>query len=100
MKKPTKQLSNAESQQSDSEDELLTHEVARPLIFGMLPNIYTHNMLTVVNFDHLDFFNCQFIIGLDNEDSTRKWITDYNEKTKETMVFYLNAVIVLVENAY
>ena len=31
LKKPTKQLSYAESQQSDSEDELLTHdEVARP----------------------------------------------------------------------
>ena len=32
LKKPTKQLSCPESQQSDSEDELLTHdEVARPL---------------------------------------------------------------------
>ena len=44
-------------------------------------------MLTVVNFDNLDYFNCQFRINLDNEDSTRKWIADYNEKTKETMVF-------------
>ena len=53
----------------------------------MLPDNYTYKMLTVVNFDNLDSFNCQFRINLDNEDSTRKWIADYNEKTKETMVF-------------
>ena len=40
LKKLTKQLSTTESQQSDSEDEVLTHdEVARPLILVRSPTI-------------------------------------------------------------
>ena len=87
-KKPKKKILHTESKQSDTEDELHKNDkVARPLIFGMLPDNYTYKMLTVAHFDNLDSFSCHFRIKIDNEDNTRKWITQYNEKTKETMVF-------------
>ena len=73
---------------------MLHKNVARPLIFGMLPDNYTYKMLTVAHFDNLDSFSCHFRIKIDNEDNTRKWITQYNEKTKETMVLVENEKII------
>ena len=73
---------------SDSEDEINTNDkIASPLILGMLPESYTYRMLNVMHFKELNNFHCNFRIKLDTEDSARKWIAKYNEKTKETMVF-------------
>ena len=44
-------------------------------------------MLTVDYFDNLDCFSCHYRIRTDHEDSTMKWISQYNDKTKEIMVF-------------
>ena len=83
-----KKISHTESKQSYTEDELHKNDkIAKPLIFCMLPDKYTYKMLTVAHFDNLDSFSCHFRIKIDNEYNTRKWITQYNEKTKETMVF-------------
>ena len=55
----------------------------------MLPEGYTHNnnMVTVTHFQDLDSFNCELKLKLGTEESVRKWVADYNEKTKETMVY-------------
>ena len=43
-------------------------------------------MVTVTHFNNLDSFKCEFQIKLENEESARKCIAQYNDKTKETMV--------------
>ena len=77
------------SMDSDSEDELIKSEkVGRPLILGMLPEGHTYNnMITVTHFQDLDSFNCELKLKLGTEESVRKWVADYNEKTKEIMVY-------------
>ena len=73
---------------SDSEDELIKSEkVGKPLILGMLPEGYTYKMVSVTHFKDLDSFNCELKIKLETEESARKWVAEYNEKTKETMVY-------------
>ena len=49
----------------------------------------THNykMLTVTHFNDLESLICDFKIKLDTEESARKWIEEYNTRTKETMVY-------------
>ena len=44
-------------------------------------------MLTVSHFEDLELFTCNFKIKLENEESARRWIAEYNVKTKETLVF-------------
>ena len=83
-KKPLPDLSN----NSDSDDEMLkTEKVGRPLILGMLPEGYDYTMVSVTSFNDLKTFECEFKIKLETEDSARKWIAEYNAKTKETMVY-------------
>ena len=53
----------------------------------MLPGGYTYKMVTVTHFKDLDSFTCELQIKLETEESVRKWVADYNEKTKETMVY-------------
>ena len=52
----------------------------------MLPKGYTYKMLSVTHFKDLESFTCDFKVKLQNEECVRKWIAEYNEKTKETMV--------------
>ena len=83
----TKEQSKMKSNETDSEDELIKSEVRKPLILGMLPDGYTYKMLTVTHFKDVESFNCNFKIKLETEESARKWIAKYNEKTKEMMVY-------------
>ena len=53
----------------------------------MLTEGYTYKMVSVTHFKDLDSFNCEFRINLETEESVRKWVAEYNEKTKETMVY-------------
>ena len=69
---PTKSSKHSHvlSNDSDSDDKLMkSAKVGRPLILGMLPDGYTYKMVTV------------------NLESARKWIMEYNERTKETMIY-------------
>ena len=76
------------SNESDSEDELVKSEAVRsPLILSMLPDGYTYKMLTATHFNDLESFICDLKIKLDTEKSARKWIEEYNTRTKETMVY-------------
>ena len=87
-RKLIKMHSHAETNGSASEDELIkSDKVARPLILGMLPEGYTYKMLSVTHFKDLQSFTCEFKVKLENEECARKWIAEYNEKTKETMVY-------------
>ena len=80
--------SNAETNENASEDELIkSDKVTRPLILGMLPEGYKYKMLFVTHFKDLQSFTCDFKVKLENEKCARKWIVEYNEKTKETMVY-------------
>ena len=35
-------------------------------------------------------FSCEFKINMKSEQEARKWVSEYNEKTKETMVYVRN----------
>ena len=73
---------------SDSDDDLMKSEkVGRPLILSMLPDGYTYKMVSVTQFKDLNSFNCEFKIKLETEEGARKWIAEYNKRTKETMVY-------------
>ena len=77
-----------ETNESDSEDELIkSDKIARPLILAMLPEGYMYKMLSVTHFKGIESFSCDFKVKIENEESARKWIAEYNEKTKETMVY-------------
>ena len=77
-----------DSNDCESDDEFIkTNNFARPLILGILPEGYSYKMLTVSHFEDLESFTCNFKIKLENEESARRWIAEYNVKTKETMVF-------------
>ena len=53
----------------------------------MLPEGYTYKMVSVTHFKDFDSFNCELKIQLETEESARKWVAEYNEKTKETVVY-------------
>ena len=54
---------------------------------NLLPDGYTYKTVCITYFKNLSSFNYEFKIKPDSEDSAKKWVTDYNEKTMETMVF-------------
>ena len=86
--KKTRKRPSTTSNNNDSDDELIKSEkVGRPLILSMLPEGYTYKMVSVTHFKDLDSFNCELKIKLETEKSVRKWVTEYNERTKETMVY-------------
>ena len=86
ISKPNKHMHT--SNESDSEDELVKSEAVRShLILSMLLDGYTYKMLTVTHFNDLKSFICDLKIKLDTEESARKWIEEYNTRTKETMVY-------------
>ena len=70
-----------------SDDEFMKEKVGRPLILSMLPTGYVYKMVTVTHFKDLGSFNCELKIKLNTEKSVRKWVAEYNESTKETMVY-------------
>ena len=79
---------SSDSEDNNLDDDLVASEkVGKPLILSMLPEGYSYKMVTVKNFKDLDSFNCELKIKLETEESIRKWIGEYNEKTKETMVY-------------
>ena len=79
---------SSDSEDNNLDDDLVASEkVGKPLIVSMLPEDYSYKMVTVKNFKDLDSFNCELKIKLETEESIRKWIGEYNEKTKETMVY-------------
>ena len=79
---------SSDSEDNNLDDDLVASEkVGKPLILSMLPEGYSYKMVTVTNFKDLDSFNCELKIKLETEESIRKWIGEYNEKTKETMVY-------------
>ena len=51
----------------------------------MLPEGYTYQLH--ISRVYIDSFNCELKIKLETEESVRKWVTEYNERTKETMVY-------------
>ena len=72
----------------ETDDEFIKFDnEGRSQILNMLPDGYTYKIVCITYFKDLSSFNCEFKIKLDSEDSAKKWVTDYNEKTKETMVF-------------
>ena len=56
-------------------------------ILAELPEGYVYKMLRVENYKHINSYNCSFKLELDSEESVKKWVTAYNEKSKETMVY-------------
>ena len=77
---------------ADSDDDFMpTNKVSKHscyielLIVRMLPDGYTYKMVTVTHFKDIDSFNCNFKIKLGTEYSTL--IAEYDEKTRETMVY-------------
>ena len=84
---PTK-CSNPPSNETESSDELMTFDdVGRSLILSMLPNGYTYKIVSITHFKDLNSFDCELKIKLESEDGARKWVMEYNERTKETMVY-------------
>ena len=51
----------------------------------MLPKGYTYKIVSVTHFKDLDSFELK--IKIETEEHVRKWATDYNQKSKETMVY-------------
>ena len=61
-------------------------------IINMLPSKYEYIFIDrSANDINSHNFNCIFKIKLETEEEARKWISNYNEKTHETMVFERNA---------
>ena len=48
-----------------------------------------HTQIQSKNADSFSF-SCEFKIKLKSEQEARKWVSEYNEKTKETMVYERN----------
>ena len=71
---------------SNSEDDLMDIDKQED-IRAMLPDGYTYKMIEVTDHKDINSFQCTFKLKIDTEEDTRKWLTDYNEKTKETMVY-------------
>ena len=76
------------SNDSESGDELIKFDDAgRSQILNMLPSNYTYKNMCITHFSDLNYFHCEFRIKLQSEECARKWVSDYKEKTKETMVY-------------
>lgn len=60
-------------------------------IISILPSNYDYKICEIEG-NELDTnnFNCTFKIKLGNEDDVREWVKDYNEITKQTMVYERN----------
>ena len=76
------------SNDSESGDELIKFDDAgRSQILNMLPSSYTYKNMCITHFSDLNYFHCEFRIKLQSEECARKWVSDYKEKIKETMVY-------------
>ena len=83
QKRVTKQYSS-----SSSEDICFNHnKTAKVVITEMLPDNYDYKFLEIFEHDHTGSYHCNFGLKLQSEEGARKWVTNYNEKTKETMVY-------------
>ena len=57
----------------------------------LLPEGYDYRFLQIQHKNADSFsFTCEFKIKLKSEQEARKWVNEYNEKTKETMVYERN----------
>ena len=73
---------------SSSEDEMYTqNETAEVVITEMLPENYHYKFIEIFEHDHTGLYHCKFRLKLQSEEDARKWVADYNDKTKETMVY-------------
>ena len=53
----------------------------------MLPDIYDYNFTEIFKQDHTGSYHCSFRVKLQSEEDARKWVVNYDDKTKETMVY-------------
>ena len=76
----------SDSEINSGDENLMSVEKS---IINMLPSKYEYKFIDISANDIN--FNCSFKIKLETEEEARKWISNYNEKTHETMVFERNA---------
>ena len=81
QKRETKQLVD----HSSSEDETYTQK--KTVITDMLPDNYDYKFIDIFEHDHTGSYHCSFRLKLQSEKDARKWVADYNQKSKETMVY-------------
>ena len=97
IKQSARVFQETPTQQIVTDDELLKAEnVGRPLILRMLPEGYNYKVVCITNFNDFESFECEFKIKLETEDSARKWIAEYNDRTKETDLGHVFFVSLLV----
>ena len=53
----------------------------------MLPDNYHYKFIKTFEHDHAGSYHCTFRLKLESKEDARKWVADYNDKTKETMVY-------------
>ena len=69
------ELENVEFQNNDK--KILTE----------MPEDYVYKILRVENYKDINSYNCSVKLELDSEESVKEWVSGYNEKSKETMVY-------------
>ena len=53
----------------------------------MKMNTTLNKFTEIFKHDHTGSYHCSLRLKMQSEEDARKWVADYNDKTKETMVY-------------